>query len=139
MVTSEKCDKCGETKITFTKEERKEQVKLTRKIVIGFKNDEAYRQLIADWLESDKPKSKVEPFTFGKIMNFLWKNLPKEEKYLYVIIRKRVSLPHLGCLLGNDWVDSTDIRMKRLIKIARKWKKKRFEYVMEQIDKRIRK
>lgn len=83
-----------------------------------------YEQLIHDYIETQAT------FLFGRIMNFIFKELPDNEKDLYLEIRRNVTLKRLGNLLDIDWVNSDRKISKRLIILARKWKAERREKVI---------
>jgi len=86
----------------------------------------AYKQLIDDYVEIFD--SSKFGFLFGRIMNYIFRRLSDEEKYLYIVIREHISLEHLNRILGDDWVRSTFTRTDRLIALARdkwQWEKER--------------
>ena len=57
-----------------------------------------YKQLVDDYLELDGG------IDFGRIMNFVWKKL--QDKELYLVIRRKVTLKRLCEMMGEDWCEN---------------------------------
>jgi len=77
-----------------------------------------YEKLIEDYNEIQE---KNLGFSFGRIMNFIFNRL--DDKYLYLVIRSKVSLLRLRKMMSDDWCNSSYARSDQLIRLAKKWRK----------------